>query len=183
MKCPRCGMPMLKDSNHTFCSHCGYLDDGKEIHGYREQQASDLEIYLGQEYDKIIRNDTPSLCFILGPLYFLYRGFLFLGVLLEVLELYLCYLISLLGYGTMYLHFILFFASLFISRILYTIFSNTICIYLYQLKIRILKKRHPNNYLEYLRKFNDRAVSLAGIILIILLILFVVFCFYMLYRI
>ena len=32
MKCPRCGNNMSKDSEHTFCTHCGYLDNGEQIH-------------------------------------------------------------------------------------------------------------------------------------------------------
>ena len=44
MKCPRCGKNMLKANYHVFCSHCGYLDNGKQIYGYEEKQASDLEI-------------------------------------------------------------------------------------------------------------------------------------------
>ena len=43
MKCPSCGKDMLKSNSHVFCPHCGYLDDGKQIHGYEEHQASDLE--------------------------------------------------------------------------------------------------------------------------------------------
>ena len=54
MKCPNCGKDMLKSNNHVFCSHCGYLDDGKQIHGYQDTQASDLEIYLGNDYDDIV---------------------------------------------------------------------------------------------------------------------------------
>ena len=53
MKCPKCGMNMSKDSQHIFCTHCGYLDDGKQIHGYEEKKASDLEIYLGKNFDKM----------------------------------------------------------------------------------------------------------------------------------
>lgn len=77
MKCPRCGKDMFKSSSHVFCSHCGYLDDGKQIRGYTEEQASDLEIYLGNDYDSIVRNNNAKSCFFLGPLYFLVRGFLF----------------------------------------------------------------------------------------------------------
>ena len=31
MKCPRCEKNMLKANHHVFCSHCGYLDNGKQI--------------------------------------------------------------------------------------------------------------------------------------------------------
>ena len=92
MKCPRCGKNMLKANHHVFCSHCGYLDNGKQIHGYEEKQASDLEIYLGNDYDTIVRNNNPKSCFLFGPLYLWIRGFLILCFLLQVLEIYIWYL-------------------------------------------------------------------------------------------
>lgn len=67
MICPKCGKKMTKDHIHTFCTHCGYLDDGKQIHGYTEEQASDLEIYLGKDFDKIWRNENWFTSLILGP--------------------------------------------------------------------------------------------------------------------
>ena len=93
MECPRCGKDMLKSNNHVFCSHCGYLDNGEQIHGYEEKQASDLEIYLGSEYDTIVRNSNSKSCFLLGPLYFWIRGFVFLGFFLQILEIYIWYLV------------------------------------------------------------------------------------------
>ena len=77
MKCPRCGKNMLKANHHVFCSHCGYLDNGKQIHGYEEKQASDLEIYLGNDYDTIVRNNNPKSCFCLGLFIYGYVVFLF----------------------------------------------------------------------------------------------------------
>ena len=78
MRCPRCGKDMSTSKSHVFCTHCGYLDNGEQIHGYEEYQASDLEIYLGNDYDSIVRNNNAKSCFFLGPLYFLVRGFLLL---------------------------------------------------------------------------------------------------------
>lgn len=176
MKCPRCGKDMFKSSSHVFCSHCGYLDDGKQIRGYTEEQASDLEIYLGNDYDSIVRNNNAKSCFFLGPLYFLVRGFLFLGTFLQVLEIYIWYLIVQFGENIFLL-----FLGILVTRTIAMIAYNPLCLFLYQLKIKYIKKKYPSSYLTQLRKENRNSVSGPGIILLLFVIIGIIICFYILY--
>lgn len=176
MKCPRCGKDMFKSSSHVFCSHCGYLDDGKQIRGYTEEQASDLEIYLGNDYDSIVRNNNAKSCFFLGPLYFLVRGFLFLGTFLQVLEIYIWYLIVQFGENIF-----LVFLGILITRTIAMISYNPLCVFLYHIKIKALKKKYPTSYLEYLRKNTHNSISGLGILLILLFFITLIVCFYILY--
>lgn len=176
MKCPRCGKDMFKSSSHVFCSHCGYLDDGKQIRGYTEEQASDLEIYLGNDYDSIVRNNNAKSCFFLGPLYFLVRGFLFLGIILQALEIYIWVLLAKFGENIFLL-----FLGILVTRTIAMIAYNPLCLFLYQLKIKYIKKKYPSSYLTQLRKENRNSVSGPGIILLLFVIIGIIICFYILY--
>ena len=178
MKCPGCGKDMLKSNSHVFCPHCGYLDDGKQIHGYEEHQASDLEIYLGSDFNKIWRNENWFSSVIFGPIYLCYRGFFLLGLLLVPIELWFW---DFFGYSFATFSPILRPLAFVITRMFFGGVNNLICIYLYQKRIDRIKKKHPDNYLEILR--NQRKTipdSLAiGIILIFLIICVVVFILFL----
>ena len=176
MKCPRCGNNMSKDSEHTFCTHCGYLDNGEQIHGYEEHQVSDLEIYLGNTYDTIVRGNNTKTCFLLGPLYLWIRGFIIIGFLLQILEIYIWYLIVQFGENI-----ILIFLGILITRTIAMISYNPLCVCLYRIKIKVIKKKYPTSYLEYLRKNTHNSISGLGILLILLFIITLIVCFYILY--
>lgn len=176
MKCPRCGKTMSKSNSHVFCTHCGYLDNGKQIHGYEEHQASDLEIYLGNDYDSIVRNNNAKSCFFLGPLYFLVRGFLFLGIILQALEIYIWVLIAQFGGNALVV-----LLGIVFTRTIAMVAYNPLCLFLYQLKIKYLKKKYPSSYLTHLRKENRNSVSGPGIILLLFVIIGIIIWFYILY--
>lgn len=176
MKCPKCGKDMLKSNNHVFCSHCGYLDDGKQIHGYQDTQASDLEIYLGNDYDDIVRNNNAKSCFLLGPLYLWVRGFLVLGSILQILEIYLWSIVLRFGGNVLVL-----FLGILFTRIIAMIAYNPLCLFLYQLKIKYIKKKYPSSYLMHLRKENRNSVSGPSIFLLLFVIIGILICFYILY--
>ena len=172
MNCPRCGKLLMKDCHHTFCPHCGYLDDGEQIHGYEEHQASDLEIYLGKDFDKIWRNENWFTSFILGPLYLCYRGFILLGLILMPLE-WLFWDVMFHSFSR-FRYYLLGIAVL-ISRLLFSAVNNMICIYFYNRQIKKIKKKHPDTYLEELRKRNGHFNKYMSLVLAVLLfILFVI---------
>ena len=94
MKCPKCGKKMTKD----FCMFCGYMLNGNYIHK-TNYKVNDLAKALGDDYDKVIRNENKFLIFFLGPLYFAYRNYFFLGAsrfskLFFCNERYCCYVRS-----------------------------------------------------------------------------------------
>lgn len=163
MKCPNCGKKILKDAAHQFCIHCGYLDDGKQIHTRDEKRRlSDLEIYLGDDFDKIYRNDTSLACFLLGPFYFCYRHYLLLGVLSFLGEIlfWRFWLWCFPRYS-----FLSFIFAFFMSRVFFMTVSNMIYLRLCERKIKRIKKKYGDNYLDELRKFNGKSGSILSVIL------------------
>lgn len=176
MKCPKCKMPLMKDIGHTFCPYCGYLDDGMQIRGSGHSEPSDLELYLGEKYDTIVRNTNWVTILILGPFYFWIRGFLLLGFLGEVLEILFWYLFTSLvnGVSSLFVPFLL--ISFFLTRFFCICFSNLICIFFYNLRIKKMKEKYPNDYLSRL-KTNDNPTNPLGAILILIVILFIVGCY------
>ena len=177
MKCPSCGKDMLKSNSHVFCPHCGYLDDGKQIHGYEEHQASDLEIYLGDEYEKIWWNENWYVSFLLGPLYLCYRGFIILGLVLAEIEFQFWD-----AFGNSFSTFspILQPLAFLITRMFFSGVNNMICIYFYQTKINRIKKKHPNDYIDILRK-KRKQISTPISIAIILLVFVIGIIFFLYY--
>lgn len=175
MKCPRCNKLMTKDKEHTFCTHCGYLDNGEQIHGYIEEQASDLEIYLGKDFDKIWRNTNWLSNLILGPLYLCYRGFVLLGLILMPLE----WLFWALMYDSFsHFRYVLLMIAILISRTFFMATNNMICIYFYKRQIVKIKKKYPNTYLEHLRKNNGHINHYMSLFLGILLLILFVFSYF-----
>ena len=75
MKCPKCKMPLMKDIGHTFCPYCGYLDDGMQIRSSGHGELSDLELYLDDKYDTIVRNKNWAAILILGLSIFGFEDF------------------------------------------------------------------------------------------------------------
>ena len=178
MKCPKCGKLMSKSQTHTFCTHCGYLDDGKQIHGYVEESASDLEIYLGKDFEKIWRNTNWLTNLILGPLYLCYRGFVLLGLLLMPLE----WLFWSMMFGSFYhFRYVLLVIAILISRTFFMTANNMICIYFYNKRIQKIKNKYPDTYLEKLRKNNGHVNNYMSLFLAVLLFVLFVISFIFIY--
>lgn len=179
MKCPRCGKKMSKDSSHTFCTHCGYLDDGKQIHGYGDEKASDLEIYLGKDFDKIWRNENWFTSLVLGPLYLCYRGFIFLGLFFMPLE----WLFWALMYSSFsHFRYVLLVIAIILSRAFFMGINNMICIYFYNRQIQKIKKKYPDTYLEELRKNNGHINHYMSFFIAVLLFALFVMSFILIYN-
>ena len=88
-KCPKCGKEMTDD----FCSYCGYMLNGNII-GKKEQKITEEEKALGYEYNTILRNENYSMVFLLGPVYFCYRNYFWLGFFFSILDIY-CHKVAL----------------------------------------------------------------------------------------
>ena len=72
MKCPKCG----KDNKKDFCMFCGYIPDKDTyIDKNKKGETTLLETYLGDKYDKIVRNKNWLPRLIFGPLYIFVKGF------------------------------------------------------------------------------------------------------------
>ena len=88
MICPNCGK---KSNNNDFCMFCGYLINGSFIDKSDTKVKDDLELFLGDDYLTITRNDNYIITFTLGPLYFCYKKKFLLGFLLGIIDIILVY--------------------------------------------------------------------------------------------
>ncbi len=178
MKCPKCGKPIKQKANKSFyCLYCGYMENGNTITKTKKNiSASDLEIYLGDRFDKVYRNENMFTIFLLGPFYFCFNRLLFLGVF--------CAIINALFY---YFWITTFTLSLFkilllfiIVRILYMTCANMIYMKVYSKKIEKIKLKNPDNYLDILRDSNGKTTSFGMLVLgFLIFVAIVLLCFYM----
>lgn len=159
MKCPKCGKKMTKD----FCMFCGYMLNGNYIHK-TNYKVNDLAKALGDDYDKVIRNENKFLIFFLGPLYFAYRNYFFLGAILEFLDL-VSYFFAMRGIVVMlgqilsnyFLYLFLFFYFI-LNKLFWIIFCNPIYKFLINRKIDKIKKQYGKNKDDYIRNIKIRNI-------------------------
>ena len=113
--------------------------------------------------------------FILGPLYFSYRGHFVIGTCLVFLD-YLFFLIIGNTLGNFPLFSIIMFIYIILNRTMYASFSNTICLFIDNIRIKIIKKRNKENYLLKLEKYKHKKIYLL-LTLILYLVVVAIFIF------
>lgn len=84
MKCANCGKKLVDDE---FCMYCGYMPNGCFIGRDEKRKVTDLEQFLGADYDVIVHNQEQLKSFILGPLYFALKDMLLLSILFTLFDL------------------------------------------------------------------------------------------------
>lgn len=156
-KCPNCGKKLTRD----FCMYCGYMTSGIFIDVKKPKKIRDIEVYLDNRYDKMNRNKNSFVPFFLGPLYFFYNKFLLFGLLAMLFDFLFCKVMFFLFYETFFN--LLF--SLLILRMIYATVANMICLWLFNIKIKLMKKIYKDKYLDYLRKSSKDTTSFLFIIL------------------
>lgn len=178
MKCPKCGKPIKQKANKSFyCLYCGYMENGNTITKTKKNiSASDLEIYLGDRFDKVYRNENMFTIFLFGPFYFCFNRLLFLGVfcaIINVLFYYFCITTFTFSPFKLLLLFI-------VVRIFYMTCANMIYMKVYSKKIEKIKLKNPDNYLEILRDSNGKTTSFGMLMLgFLIFVAIVLLCFYM----
>ncbi|MBR6690538.1 MAG: hypothetical protein IKL65_04335 [Bacilli bacterium] len=171
MKCSRCNGKIVD----CCCVKCGYLENGNKIENKEIDKNEDLKLF-NKDFDIINRNKNLLLIFILGPLYFSYRGYFFLGTILGLIDLFAFYYsmnllsIAIFIFGSTYVS--LFY--LLINRLIYIIFANYICVLIDKLKVKRIKKKYKEDYKNKLKEYKHNKYYLL-ITLIIYLILFIMF--------
>ena len=88
-KCPQCGFSL---TNNSYCVRCGYVKKVTitDMEKYKETKK-DIELYLKEDYLKILHGENTILIFILGLFYLSYLNYPILGVILEGIELVILY--------------------------------------------------------------------------------------------
>lgn len=167
MKCPKC----KSELRNACCLRCGYMENGNQIkYNYNTQNKYKEQKLYNKHFDEMYRNEKIYKVFILGPLYFSYRGYFFLGTVL----MYLDYLLLLkvgnfLGRFSMYP--ILMFCYIILNRVTYSVFSNSICLIIDNIKIKIIKKYYKENYLEKLQNYKHNKIYLLLTLIFYLIVI------------
>lgn len=162
-KCPMCGKPLKRN----FCMHCGYMTNGVFIGKNKPIGISDIEIYLGKRFDKILRNKNSAVAFFLGPFYFCYNRFLFFGLLAMIFDFLFCQLAVLIFYKNSALTRIL---SFIILRVGYATYANMIYLWLCGIKVKNIKNKYKDKYIDYLRQHDEMTTSFIMVILAVVIV-------------
>lgn len=175
MKCPNCGKSMTKD----FCMYCGYMKTGEFVDYNKEKEVSDIELFLGDDYNKILRNKTYISTFLLGPLYLCYRKFFTIGFLLEIVNVFLFFLFTYIG---SVINFPRTFSFIYIvcSKTFWMTADNMIYIFLLNKRLSRLKIKFKDKYKEFLtnNKRNSNILLPFLAIFIYFIILFIIMYVY-----
>ena len=152
MKCPNCEIDLV----NGCCLRCGYLPNGNQIkYNYETHDKFKEQKLFNKHFDIMYRNEKLYINFLLGPLYFSYRGHFILGTVFVFIDfLIFClnlYLISRFIFNPLVLS-MLKCIYIFINRLFYCTFANSICLLIDNIRIKNIKNRYKENYLE---KLND----------------------------
>ena len=179
MKCPKCGKPIMKKESKSFyCLYCGYMENGNTITKTKKNNsASDIEIYLGDRFDKVYRNENMFTIFLLGPFYFCFNRLLFMGVFCAILDVLFYYFYITIFTLSMFKLLLLFI----IVRVLYMTCANMIYMKVYSKKIEKIKLKNPNNYLDILRDCNGKTTSFGMLIVGLLIFVAIVLLYFYMY--
>lgn len=171
-KCPKCGFMLTSDyGTKPYCLKCGYTE-GIFLHDMSKYDTpeSDLELFFKDKAVKYLYNKNNFLIFILGPLFYSYSGFFWIGMFLTLFSFRVGFLVY---YN---LGFIIFLIYFLFTRIIYMTFSNTIILWLVNLKIKLLKKYYKD-YRNKIKKY--KPTSILYVILAFLMALSLSIIFYL----
>ena len=147
MKCPNCGFDMNKNG---YCMHCGYMNNGNIIDTKKKEHATMLELYFGDEYDKIIRNQNWFIAGLLGPVYLFCRKHYLVGLLLIILDIIISLFFVTINY-TLMVYSLSTYYFLF-NRIIWATINNMIYIKLITKRLNKYKEKNPDKYLENIQE-------------------------------
>ena len=83
-KCPKCGFGLV---DNNYCVRCGYIKNItiEKMEKYQEP-TKEIELYLKEDYLKILHQENILKILILGPFYLGYLNFPILGTVLELIN-------------------------------------------------------------------------------------------------
>jgi len=174
MRCEKCDGKIVGGC----CTKCGTLQNGNKIMQVEVDKNEDLKLY-NKDFDIINQNKNLFLIFLLGPLYFSYRGYFLLGTVLGIVDYLLLYYmmnnvlnIIIFILGSMWV----FLLYMFINRLFYIIFSNYLCLLIDKYKVKKIKEKYKKNYKSILKKHkhNKYYLMLTIVVYLFLILLFVI---------
>jgi len=170
MICPKCNGKIVDGC----CTKCGYLENGNRIENNNIDKNEDLKLF-NKDFEIINENRNLLWVFILGPLYFSYRGYFFLGTILGLIDYFIFYYfintsIMVLVFGITMIGPI----YILINRLIYIIFSNYICLLIDKIKIKRIKKKYKESYKDKLKEYKHNKYYLIFSIIIYLALIFII---------
>lgn len=167
--CPKCGFYMISSN----CPKCGYEKEHFYTKKY-DTEYTDIELFLKDDYLKIIHNKNKFKIILLGPLYFSYYNCYITSIIFSIIELYIHYIMSLnlMTGGTLssILLILLFIVDFIFLRIIYLTFYNNLLIYLLKKKLAKIKKKE--NYKQIIYKYNPKSIIRPIILVLIFILIF-----------
>lgn len=176
MKCVKCGGKII----NNCCIRCGLLTNGNIVK--QDEEVIDkyhVQRLYNKNFDIMNRNEKTYINFLLGPLYFSYRGHLILGIISVFIDYLLFYFISTFissaSYISLLTNLMLCF-YLILNRLIYVGFSNSICLLLDNIKINKIRRKYKDNYLDKLNNtwYKKYYLFITLIFYLIVIILFVI---------
>ena len=161
---------------------CGYMLNGNYIKK-NNNKVSELEKVFDKEYKKIVRNENKRIVFLLGPLYFGYRNYFFLGFILEffnIISYWILYIIfyKLTNIGPFSFAPLFILLYFFLNKFFWITFSNSIYIVLVNKKIQKIKRKCKTNKEDAIVNIRIRNIyKPIGIAIIIVILPIIVFMF------
>lgn len=170
MKCLKCNSQIIDGC----CIKCGYLENGNQINYKEIDRYEDLKLF-NKNFDKINQNKNLLLIFILGPLYFSYMGYFFLGTVMGLIDYFLLYytmnnILWIFGNSSLTIIYFL------VDRLIYIVLSNQICILIDKIKIKLIKRKYKENYKDKLKEYKHHKYYLLFTLIIyyILILMFII---------
>lgn len=169
MKCTNCGGKIIDGC----CISCGRLTNGNIVDVNKETEDKFyLQKLFNDNFDIIYRNKSLFLVFVLGPLYFSYRGYFIIGTIFTFIDfLIYCFngmIISVFVVNPILASILRTFGIIF-YRLIYCIFANTVCCLIDNLKIKRIKRKYKENYIKRLANYKHRRIYLLLTILFYLI--------------
>ncbi len=180
MTCPNCGKEMYKG----FCMHCGYMANGNYIKMDGGSTTTDLKTILGKEYFDIEDGKLSFSTLIFGPLYFCYRTYFYLGLILGILDLFSFVLVGYINNNYLSSYniplLIVLIVYFLLDRAFWLLVNNHIYLGLLKMKITSINKKYGMERDSYINGVRVKSISkmFIGIIVYVALGVFLYLNFF-----
>lgn len=169
-KCPKCHSNMINDC----CVKCGYMSNGNVSGSFTlPDKHEDLKLY-NKNFEKMNMNQNKFFVFLLESSYIAFNKHFIAATIIGIVDSILTggvillldfIFIEILAKINNWMVFVFIFMVImhfFIKRIIYSMFTNTLCLKLDQRKINKIKKSNDNYKVVFMNNKNYSFISLLA---------------------